>query len=128
VVPSIVQPPVETTGVDEGVLSLFCEANVKLPIVWTKGGRTITSTQRRYDVVEYNDGRASQLRIDPLRRHDDDTFTCRLENPEDGSAVEASAPVNVIAGEKKYHVEQKRKEVRHFLRYFFKKYFKIIIP
>ncbi|XP_078579508.1 uncharacterized protein LOC144863813 isoform X3 [Branchiostoma floridae x Branchiostoma japonicum] len=97
VVPSIVHPPVETTGVDEGVLSLFCEANVKLPIVWTKGGRAITSTQRRYDVVEYNDGRASQLRIDPLRRHDDDTFTCRLENPEDGSAVEASAPVNVIA-------------------------------
>ncbi|CAH1252412.1 PTPRF [Branchiostoma lanceolatum] len=100
-VPSIVQPPVDTTGVDGGIVSLFCEANVKLPIVWTKGGSKINARARdRYDVVEYQDGRASVLRIDPLRSsRDEDTFTCRLESAEYGTVEEASASINVLAEE-----------------------------
>ncbi|XP_066269746.1 uncharacterized protein [Branchiostoma lanceolatum] len=100
-VPSIVHPPVDTTGVDGGIVSLFCEANVKLPIVWTKGGSKISARARdRYDVVEYQDGRASMLRIDPLRSpRDEDTFTCRMESAEYGTVEEASVSINVLAEE-----------------------------
>ncbi|KAI8490948.1 hypothetical protein Bbelb_313670 [Branchiostoma belcheri] len=95
---SITHPPVDTTGVDGGVITLFCETNMKLNILWKKGGRTIDpSARNRYDVIEYQNGRASVLRIDPLRRtRDNDTFTCRVENVNDGSVKEASAAINIL--------------------------------
>ncbi|XP_019630216.1 PREDICTED: hemicentin-1-like [Branchiostoma belcheri] len=98
VAPSITHPPVDTTGVDGGVITLFCEANVKLNIEWRKGDRTIIpSATNRYDVIQYQHGRASALRIDPLRSpRDNDTFTCRVENDNDGSVVEASAAINIL--------------------------------
>ncbi|XP_078666540.1 hemicentin-1-like isoform X3 [Branchiostoma floridae x Branchiostoma belcheri] len=98
VAPSITHPPVDTTGVDGGVITLFCEANMKLNILWQKGGRTIIPDARnRYDVIEYHNGRASALRIDPLRSpRDNDTFTCRAESANDGSVVEASAAINIL--------------------------------
>ncbi|XP_066298195.1 receptor-type tyrosine-protein phosphatase delta-like isoform X2 [Branchiostoma lanceolatum] len=98
--PTIIRAPVDVTGIHGATISLVCEANGDpVPtITWTKGGgrKINTSSGTRFDVVLFNGGRGSVLRIDPLRTPRDDTaFECTADNGV-GQAASASALLRVL--------------------------------
>ncbi|KAI8509854.1 hypothetical protein Bbelb_122820 [Branchiostoma belcheri] len=98
--PTIIRAPVDVTGIHGSTISLVCEAGGDpVPtLTWTKaGGRKInTSSGTRFDVVLFNGGRGSVLRIDPLRSpRDDTTFECNADNGV-GQAASASALLRVL--------------------------------
>eukprot|EP00058_Branchiostoma_floridae_P015952 XP_002601440.1 hypothetical protein BRAFLDRAFT_281312 [Branchiostoma floridae] len=98
--PTIIRAPVDVTGIHGATISLVCEANGDpVPtLTWTKGGgrKINTSSGTRFDVVLFNGGRGSVLRIDPLRTpRDDTTFECTADNGV-GEAASASALLRVL--------------------------------
>ncbi|KAM6919480.1 receptor-type tyrosine-protein phosphatase F isoform 2-T3 [Lycodopsis pacificus] len=73
-VPSFVKSPEDQTGISGGVASFVCLATgePKPRITWMKKGKKVSS--QRFEVIEFDDGSGSVLRIQPLRTHRDEAI------------------------------------------------------
>ncbi|XP_048056148.1 protein tyrosine phosphatase receptor type Fa isoform X11 [Megalobrama amblycephala] len=79
--PSFIKTPEDQTGISGGVASFVCQAvgEPKPRITWMKKGKKVSS--QRFEVVEFDDGSGSVLRIQPLRTHRDEAiYECTATN------------------------------------------------
>ncbi|XP_078141855.1 protein tyrosine phosphatase receptor type Fa isoform X2 [Centroberyx gerrardi] len=79
--PSFVKSPDDQTGISGGVASFVCQAvgEPKPRITWMKKGKKVSS--QRFEVIEFDDGSGSVLRIQPLRTHRDEAiYECTATN------------------------------------------------
>ncbi|XP_047445261.1 receptor-type tyrosine-protein phosphatase F isoform X16 [Mugil cephalus] len=79
--PSFVKSPEDQTGISGGVASFVCQATgePKPRITWMKKGKKVSS--QRFEVIEFDDGSGSVLRIQPLRTHRDEAiYECTATN------------------------------------------------
>nr|XP_021332444.1 receptor-type tyrosine-protein phosphatase F isoform X9 [Danio rerio] len=79
--PSFVKTPEDQTGISGGVASFVCQAvgEPKPRITWMKKGKKVSS--QRFEVIEFDDGSGSVLRIQPLRTHRDEAiYECTATN------------------------------------------------
>ncbi|ROL41630.1 Receptor-type tyrosine-protein phosphatase F [Anabarilius grahami] len=80
-IPSFIKTPEDQTGISGGVASFVCQAvgEPKPRITWMKKGKKVSS--QRFEVVEFDDGSGSVLRIQPLRTHRDEAiYECTATN------------------------------------------------
>ncbi|XP_072540059.1 protein tyrosine phosphatase receptor type Fa isoform X8 [Salminus brasiliensis] len=80
-IPSFIKSPVDQTGISGGVASFVCQAGgePKPRITWMKKGKKVSS--QRFEVIEFDDGSGSVLRIQPLRTHRDEAiYECTATN------------------------------------------------
>uniref|UniRef100_A0A668AAT6 Receptor-type tyrosine-protein phosphatase F n=1 Tax=Myripristis murdjan TaxID=586833 RepID=A0A668AAT6_9TELE len=73
--------PLSQTGISGGVASFVCQATgePKPRITWMKKGKKVSS--QRFEVIEFDDGAGSVLRIQPLRTHRDEAiYECTATN------------------------------------------------
>uniref|UniRef100_A0A8C3RJM9 Receptor-type tyrosine-protein phosphatase S n=1 Tax=Cyanoderma ruficeps TaxID=181631 RepID=A0A8C3RJM9_9PASS len=73
--------PVDQTGVSGGVASFICQAtgDPRPKIVWNKKGKKVSN--QRFEVIEFDDGSGSVLRIQPLRTpRDEAIYECVASN------------------------------------------------
>uniref|UniRef100_A0A671L270 Receptor-type tyrosine-protein phosphatase F n=1 Tax=Sinocyclocheilus anshuiensis TaxID=1608454 RepID=A0A671L270_9TELE len=71
----------DQTGISGGVASFVCQAagEPKPRITWMKKGKKVSS--QRFEVIEFDDGSGSVLRIQPLRTHRDEAiYECTATN------------------------------------------------
>uniref|UniRef100_A0A8C3B1U1 Receptor-type tyrosine-protein phosphatase F n=1 Tax=Cyclopterus lumpus TaxID=8103 RepID=A0A8C3B1U1_CYCLU len=93
--PSFVKSPEDQTGISGGVASFVCQATgePKPRITWMKKGKKVSS--QRFEVIEFDDGSGSVLRIQPLRTHRDEAiYECTATNS-DGE-ISTSAKLTVL--------------------------------
>ncbi|XP_028328372.1 receptor-type tyrosine-protein phosphatase F isoform X9 [Gouania willdenowi] len=79
--PSFVKSPEDQTGISGGVASFVCQATgePKPRITWMKKGKKVSS--QRFEVIEFDEGSGSVLRIQPLRTHRDEAiYECTATN------------------------------------------------
>ncbi|KAM9849037.1 protein tyrosine phosphatase receptor type Fa [Aulostomus maculatus] len=79
--PSFINSPDDQTGISGGVASFVCQAvgEPKPRITWMKKGKKVSS--QRFEVIEFDDGSGSVLRIQPLRTHRDEAiYECTATN------------------------------------------------
>ncbi|XP_067423943.1 receptor-type tyrosine-protein phosphatase F isoform X6 [Emydura macquarii macquarii] len=79
--PSFMKAPEDQIGVSGGVASFVCQATgePKPRITWMKKGKKVSS--QRFEVIEFDDGSGSVLRIQPLRVHRDEAiYECTATN------------------------------------------------
>ncbi|XP_043856430.1 receptor-type tyrosine-protein phosphatase F isoform X21 [Dromiciops gliroides] len=79
--PTFVKAPEDQTGLSGGVASFVCQATgePKPRITWMKKGKKVSS--QRFEVIEFDDGAGSVLRIQPLRVHRDEAiYECTATN------------------------------------------------
>ncbi|XP_030428171.1 receptor-type tyrosine-protein phosphatase F isoform X11 [Gopherus evgoodei] len=79
--PSFMKAPEDQTGISGGVASFVCQATgePKPRITWMKKGKKVSS--QRFEVIEFDDGSGSVLRIQPLRVHRDEAiYECTATN------------------------------------------------
>ncbi|XP_014844155.1 PREDICTED: receptor-type tyrosine-protein phosphatase delta-like isoform X16 [Poecilia mexicana] len=80
--PRFTRTPQNQTGVQGGVASFVCQAtgDPQPKIVWNKKGKKVTN--QRFEVIEFDDGSGSVLRIQPLRTpRDEAIYECHASNP-----------------------------------------------
>uniref|UniRef100_A0A8C3B4K1 Receptor-type tyrosine-protein phosphatase F n=1 Tax=Cyclopterus lumpus TaxID=8103 RepID=A0A8C3B4K1_CYCLU len=85
----------DQTGISGGVASFVCQATgePKPRITWMKKGKKVSS--QRFEVIEFDDGSGSVLRIQPLRTHRDEAiYECTATNS-DGE-ISTSAKLTVL--------------------------------
>uniref|UniRef100_A0A674JQZ3 Receptor-type tyrosine-protein phosphatase F n=1 Tax=Terrapene triunguis TaxID=2587831 RepID=A0A674JQZ3_9SAUR len=73
--------PEDQIGISGGVASFVCQATgePKPRITWMKKGKKVSS--QRFEVIEFDDGSGSVLRIQPLRVHRDEAiYECTATN------------------------------------------------
>ncbi|XP_047224367.1 receptor-type tyrosine-protein phosphatase F isoform X10 [Girardinichthys multiradiatus] len=93
--PSFVKTPEDQTGVSGGVASFVCQATgePKPRITWMKKGKKVSS--QRFEVIEFDDGSGSVLRIQPLRTHRDEAiYECTATNS--AGEINANAKLTVL--------------------------------
>ncbi|XP_053153937.1 receptor-type tyrosine-protein phosphatase delta isoform X36 [Hemicordylus capensis] len=79
--PKFTRTPVDQTGVSGGVASFICQAtgDPRPKIVWNKKGKKVSN--QRFEVIEFDDGSGSVLRIQPLRTpRDEAIYECVASN------------------------------------------------
>ncbi|XP_064194132.1 receptor-type tyrosine-protein phosphatase F isoform X4 [Anguilla rostrata] len=79
--PNFIKSPEDQTGISGGVASFVCQAGgePKPRITWMKKGKKVSS--QRFEVIEFDDGSGSVLRIQPLRTHRDEAiYECTATN------------------------------------------------
>ncbi|XP_061335494.1 receptor-type tyrosine-protein phosphatase delta isoform X28 [Pezoporus flaviventris] len=79
--PKFTRTPVDQTGVSGGVASFICQAtgDPRPKIVWNKKGKKVSN--QRFEVIEFDDGSGSVLRIQPLRTpRDEAIYECVAAN------------------------------------------------
>ncbi|XP_075173476.1 receptor-type tyrosine-protein phosphatase delta isoform X40 [Anomaloglossus baeobatrachus] len=79
--PRFTRSPVDQTGVSGGVASFICQAtgDPRPKIVWNKKGKKVSN--QRFEVIEFDDGSGSVLRIQPLRTpRDEAIYECVASN------------------------------------------------
>ncbi|KAI1883319.1 hypothetical protein AGOR_G00243970 [Albula goreensis] len=79
--PSFIKSPEDQIGISGGVASFVCQAGgePKPRITWMKKGKKVSS--QRFEVIEFDDGSGSVLRIQPLRTHRDEAiYECTATN------------------------------------------------
>ncbi|XP_043971155.1 protein tyrosine phosphatase receptor type Db isoform X16 [Gambusia affinis] len=79
--PRFTRTPQNQTGVQGGVASFVCQAagDPQPKIVWNKKGKKVTN--QRFEVIEFDDGSGSVLRIQPLRTpRDEAIYECHASN------------------------------------------------
>ncbi|XP_059419901.1 receptor-type tyrosine-protein phosphatase F-like isoform X6 [Carassius carassius] len=79
--PNFIKSPEDQTGISGGVASFVCQAagEPKPRITWMKKGKKVSS--QRFEVIEFDDGSGSVLRIQPLRTHRDEAiYECTAIN------------------------------------------------
>ncbi|XP_034065201.1 receptor-type tyrosine-protein phosphatase F isoform X5 [Gymnodraco acuticeps] len=93
--PSFVKSPEDQTGISGGVASFVCLATgePKPRITWMKKGKKVSS--QRFEVIEFDDGSGSVLRIQPLRTHRDEAiYECTASNS--AGEINTSAKLTVL--------------------------------
>ncbi|XP_053738728.1 receptor-type tyrosine-protein phosphatase F isoform X8 [Synchiropus splendidus] len=93
--PSFVKTPEDQTGISGGVASFVCQATgePKPRITWMKKGKKVSS--QRFEVIEFDDGSGSVLRIQPLRTHRDEAiYECTATNS--AGEINTSAKLTVL--------------------------------
>ncbi|XP_034470612.1 receptor-type tyrosine-protein phosphatase F isoform X22 [Hippoglossus hippoglossus] len=93
--PSFVKSPEDQTGISGGVASFVCQAtgDPKPRITWMKKGKKVSS--QRFEVIEFDDGSGSVLRIQPLRTHRDEAiYECTATNS--AGEINTSAKLTVL--------------------------------
>ncbi|XP_036372812.1 receptor-type tyrosine-protein phosphatase delta-like isoform X4 [Megalops cyprinoides] len=79
--PKFLRTPNDQTGVQGGVASFVCQAtgDPRPKIVWNKKGKKVSN--QRFEVIEFDDGSGSVLRIQPLRTpRDEAIYECVASN------------------------------------------------
>ncbi|XP_067286857.1 receptor-type tyrosine-protein phosphatase delta isoform X19 [Pseudorasbora parva] len=79
--PKFLRTPNDQTGVQGGVASFICQATgePRPKIVWNKKGKRVSN--QRFEVIEFDDGSGSVLRIQPLRTpRDEAIYECVASN------------------------------------------------
>nr|XP_028567628.1 receptor-type tyrosine-protein phosphatase delta isoform X42 [Podarcis muralis] len=79
--PKFTRTPVDQIGVSGGVASFICQAtgDPRPKIVWNKKGKKVSN--QRFEVIEFDDGSGSVLRIQPLRTpRDEAIYECVASN------------------------------------------------
>ncbi|XP_041419939.1 receptor-type tyrosine-protein phosphatase delta isoform X36 [Xenopus laevis] len=79
--PKLTRTPVDQIGVSGGVASFICQAtgDPRPKIVWNKKGKKVSN--QRFEVIEFDDGSGSVLRIQPLRTpRDEAIYECVASN------------------------------------------------
>uniref|UniRef100_A0A673ADX7 Receptor-type tyrosine-protein phosphatase delta n=1 Tax=Sphaeramia orbicularis TaxID=375764 RepID=A0A673ADX7_9TELE len=87
--------PEDQTGVQGGVASFVCQASgdPQPKIVWNKKGKKVSS--QRFEVIEFDDGSGSVLRIQPLRTpRDEAVYECHASNS--AGEITASTRLSVL--------------------------------
>ncbi|CAB1332141.1 unnamed protein product [Coregonus sp. 'balchen'] len=95
--PSFIKSPDDQTGISGGVASFVCQAvgDPKPRITWMKKGKKVSS--QRFEVIEFDDGSGSVLRIQPLRTHRDEAiYECTAINSV--GEINTSAKLTVLEG------------------------------
>ncbi|KAJ8011476.1 hypothetical protein DPEC_G00058610 [Dallia pectoralis] len=93
--PKFVKSPEDQTGISGGVASFVCQATgePKPRITWMKKGKKVSS--QRFEVIEFDDGSGSVLRIQPLRTHRDEAiYECTATNT--AGEINTSAKLTVL--------------------------------
>ncbi|XP_029308826.1 receptor-type tyrosine-protein phosphatase F isoform X2 [Cottoperca gobio] len=93
--PGFVKSPEDQTGISGGVASFVCLASgdPKPRITWMKKGKKVSS--QRFEVIEFDDGSGSVLRIQPLRTHRDEAiYECTASNS--AGEINTSAKLTVL--------------------------------
>uniref|UniRef100_A0A8B9LR17 Receptor-type tyrosine-protein phosphatase F n=1 Tax=Astyanax mexicanus TaxID=7994 RepID=A0A8B9LR17_ASTMX len=95
--PTFVKTPEDQTGISGGVASFVCQAvgDPKPRITWMKKGKKVSS--QRFEVIEFDGGSGSVLRIQPLRTHRDEAiYECTATNS--AGDINTSAKLTVLEG------------------------------
>ncbi|XP_030003024.1 protein tyrosine phosphatase receptor type Db isoform X11 [Sphaeramia orbicularis] len=93
--PRFTRTPEDQTGVQGGVASFVCQASgdPQPKIVWNKKGKKVSS--QRFEVIEFDDGSGSVLRIQPLRTpRDEAVYECHASNS--AGEITASTRLSVL--------------------------------
>ncbi|ROI15238.1 Receptor-type tyrosine-protein phosphatase F, partial [Anabarilius grahami] len=101
--PNFIKSPEDQTGISGGVASFVCHAagEPKPKISWKKKGKKVSS--QRFEVIEFDDGSGSVLRIQPLRTHRDEAiYECSATN----SVGEINTSANLTVLEAALHTQQ----------------------
>lgn len=96
--PIFVKVPEDQTGLSGGVASFVCQATgePKPRITWMKKGKKVSS--QRFEVIEFDDGAGSVLRIQPLRvQRDEAIYECTATNSL--GEINTSAKLSVLEEE-----------------------------
>uniref|UniRef100_A0AC11AQS8 Protein tyrosine phosphatase receptor type F n=1 Tax=Ovis aries TaxID=9940 RepID=A0AC11AQS8_SHEEP len=96
--PVFVKVPEDQTGLSGGVASFVCQATgePKPRITWMKKGKKVSS--QRFEVIEFDDGAGSVLRIQPLRvQRDEAIYECTATNSL--GEINTSAKLSVLEAE-----------------------------
>ncbi|XP_069843552.1 receptor-type tyrosine-protein phosphatase F isoform X11 [Dipodomys merriami] len=96
--PVFVKVPEDQTGLSGGVASFVCQATgePKPRITWMKKGKKVSS--QRFEVIEFDDGAGSVLRIQPLRvQRDEAIYECTATNSL--GEINTSAKLSVLEEE-----------------------------
>ncbi|KAJ3595036.1 hypothetical protein NHX12_004341, partial [Muraenolepis orangiensis] len=94
-VPNFIKSPEDQIGISGGVASFVCQAggDPKPRITWMKKGKKVSS--QRFEVIEFDDGSGSVLRIQPLRTHRDEAiYECTATNG--AGEINTSAKLTVL--------------------------------
>ncbi|XP_053098234.1 receptor-type tyrosine-protein phosphatase F [Pangasianodon hypophthalmus] len=106
--PSFIKTPEDQTGISSGVASFVCQAvgEPKPCITWMK-----KVSSPRFEVIEFDDGSGSVLRIHRLCKHQDKaTYECTATNS--AGEIKTSAKLNVLEGRKRLSLPSKCKSQR----------------
>eukprot|EP00062_Callorhinchus_milii_P003236 gi/632940327/ref/XP_007885258.1/ PREDICTED: receptor-type tyrosine-protein phosphatase F isoform X7 [Callorhinchus milii] len=101
-VPSFIRIPVDQIGISGGVASFVCQsfAEPKPSITWMKKGKKVSS--QRFEVIAFDDGTGSVLRIQPLRApRDEAIYECTATNSVE--RITTSAKLTVLAEDQLPH-------------------------
>ncbi|XP_058496354.1 protein tyrosine phosphatase receptor type Db isoform X8 [Solea solea] len=93
--PRFTRTPEDQTGVQGGVASFVCQAtgDPQPKIVWNKKGKKVSN--QRFEVIEFDDGSGSVLRIQPLRTpRDEAVYECHASNS--AGEITASTKLTVL--------------------------------
>nr|XP_046268615.1 protein tyrosine phosphatase receptor type Db isoform X23 [Scatophagus argus] len=93
--PRFTRTPEDQTGVQGGVASFVCQAtgDPQPKIVWNKKGKKVSN--QRFEVIEFDDGSGSVLRIQPLRTpRDEAIYECHASNS--AGEITASTRLTVL--------------------------------
>ncbi|XP_074543660.1 protein tyrosine phosphatase receptor type Db isoform X12 [Halichoeres trimaculatus] len=93
--PRFTRTPEDQTGVQGGVASFVCQAagEPQPKIVWNKKGKKVSN--QRFEVIEFDDGSGSVLRIQPLRTpRDEAIYECHASNS--AGEITASTRLSVL--------------------------------
>ncbi|XP_064349731.1 receptor-type tyrosine-protein phosphatase F isoform X12 [Camelus dromedarius] len=96
--PVFIKVPEDQTGLSGGVASFVCQAagDPKPRITWMKKGKKVSS--QRFEVIEFDDGAGSVLRIQPLRvQRDEAIYECTATNSL--GEINTSAKLSVLEEE-----------------------------
>uniref|UniRef100_A0A8C1YQG4 protein-tyrosine-phosphatase n=1 Tax=Cyprinus carpio TaxID=7962 RepID=A0A8C1YQG4_CYPCA len=87
--------PVDQIGVQGGVASFVCQAtgDPQPRITWSRKGKKVTN--QRFEVIEFEDGSGSVLRVQPLRTpRDEAVYECVASN--EAGEISASTRLSVL--------------------------------
>ncbi|XP_016415533.1 receptor-type tyrosine-protein phosphatase delta-like [Sinocyclocheilus rhinocerous] len=93
--PQFTRTPVDQIGVQGGVASFVCQATGDPPprITWSRKGKKVTN--QRFEVIEFEDGSGSVLRVQPLRTpRDEAVYECVASN--EAGEISASTRLSVL--------------------------------
>lgn len=100
--PVFIRKPDDQIGISGGVASFVCQAtgDPKPRITWMKKGKKVSS--QRFEVIEFDDGSGSVLRIQPLRVHRDEAiYECTATNSV--GEINSNAKLTVLEEEQLPH-------------------------
>ncbi|XP_066505395.1 protein tyrosine phosphatase receptor type Db [Hoplias malabaricus] len=93
--PVFTRTPTDQTGVQGGVASFVCQAtgDPQPRISWSRKGKKVTN--QRFEVIDFEDGSGSVLRVQPLRTpRDEAVYECVASN--EAGEISASTRLTVL--------------------------------